>query len=90
MSLDEIVSKTSTLQPTKRAIISLVGRIYDDPLGILSPIVVQLKIFVQELCEARLGWDQMLTGTMLEKWYHLSSTFGEAKTFLIPRCYLDS
>lgn len=78
----------SELEPTKRVIVSFMGKIYD-PLGLLSPIVVQLKIFIQELCEMRLGWDQQLTGQHLEKWHHLSSSLCESRPFLIPRCYLD-
>ena len=60
-----------------------------DTLGILSPIVVNLKIFVQRLCEAKLDWDQLLTGKMLERWHHLAASLCEAKPFGIPRCYLN-
>ncbi len=88
MSLEDVASAASDLEPTKRAIVSLVGRI-SDPLGLLSPIVVQLKIFIQELCEAKLEWDQQLTGQLLERWHRLSSKLLEARPFLKPRCYLD-
>lgn len=59
MSLEEIAAAAVNLGPTKRSIVSLVGKIYD-PLGLLSPIVVRFKMFLQELCEA-IGW----TGTSL-------------------------
>ena len=39
MSLEDIASAAVELEPTKRAIVSLMGRVYD-PLGLLSPIVV--------------------------------------------------
>ena len=87
MSLEDVASAASDLEPTKRAIVSLVGRIYD-PLGLLSPIVIQLKIFIQELSQAVLDWDQQLTGPLLEKWQHLSSRLLEPRPFLTPRCYL--
>ena len=54
----------------------------------MSPIVVQLKIFIQELYKARLEWDQQLTGQPLERWHYLSSKLLEARPFLKPRCYL--
>ncbi len=46
------------LEPIKRSIVSLVGRFYD-PM-VLSPIVVRYKIFLQELCEAKLEWNEPL------------------------------
>ena len=39
------------LEPTKRNIVSLVGRFYD-PIGVLSPVVVSFKILIQEICES--------------------------------------
>ena len=56
MSPEDVASAASDLEHTKRAIVIIVGRIHD-PLGLLSPIVVQLKVFLQELCEANLDWD---------------------------------
>ncbi len=87
MSLEDVASAASNPEPTKRAIVSLVGRMYN-PLGFLSPIVVQLKIFIRGLCEAKLTWDQQLTGQPLERWHHLSSKLLEARPFLKPCCYL--
>ncbi len=87
MSLEDIASAASDIEPTKRAIVSLVGKIYD-PLGLLSPIVIQLKIFIQELCEAKLEWDRQLTGQPLDRWHHLSSKLHQAGPFLNPRCYM--
>lgn len=43
------------LQPTKRNVISLVGRFYD-PLGYLSPVTIQFKILFQKLCHNKLTW----------------------------------
>ena len=42
MDLEELASAATALEPTKRAIVSLVGRFYD-PLGLLSPIVIGLS-----------------------------------------------
>lgn len=88
MSLEQIVFAASELEPTKREIVSLVGRIYD-PLGILSPIVIPLKIFTQELCVVKLDWDQPLTEQPLENWRQLSSSLREPSPIMIPRCFLD-
>ena len=60
-SLDAVLESTATVEPTKRVVISLIGRIYD-PLGFLSPVTVRFKILMQELCKNKLGWDQLLDG----------------------------
>ena len=46
----EIAKVERDLSPTKRNVISLIGRIYD-PLGFLTPITISFKIFMQELCK---------------------------------------
>ena len=48
MSLEDIASAAAELEPTRRAIMNLIGRFYD-PLGLLSPVVIQFKIFLQEM-----------------------------------------
>ena len=87
MSLEDIALLASKVDPTKRAIVSLVGKFYD-PLGLLSSVVINFKIFLQELCEAKLGWDQPLAGKLLGKWRSLSFSLHENQPFMIPRCYL--
>lgn len=90
MSLEDIAASAIELEPTKRSIVSLVGRIYD-PLGLLSPIVVQFKIFLQELCEAKLGWDEPLPDDLLRKWGRMSRSLCEGRQiFSIPRCFKDN
>ena len=88
LNLEQIAYSASRLEPTKRTIVSLVGCIYD-PLGILSPVVISLKIFVQELCVAKMAWDQPLTGSTLEKWHQLVGQLGETSPILLSRCYLE-
>ena len=88
MSVEDIASEAAELEPTKRTIVSLTGRFYD-PLGFLSPIVIRFKIFLQELCEAKLSWDQPLTGRLLEKWHCMSSNLCEEFSLMVPRCYLN-
>ena len=50
------------LQPTRRNIVGLIARFYD-PLGEISPVIVKLKILVDELCRVKLSWDEMFTGS---------------------------
>ncbi|KAK7884419.1 hypothetical protein WMY93_027542 [Mugilogobius chulae] len=45
--------------PTRRNILSLVSSVYD-PLGILSPVTLQAKKILQELCRRKIGWDVII------------------------------
>ncbi|XP_052855304.1 uncharacterized protein LOC128264047 [Drosophila gunungcola] len=51
----------------KRQVLSDVARIFD-PLGVLSPVVVQFKILFQELWLLDLGWDTELPPKIAEWW----------------------
>ena len=41
---------------TKRSILSQVAKLFD-PLGLLSPVIVKIKIIIQLLCKAGVSWD---------------------------------
>ena len=84
----EIGQQAKRLSPTKRHIVSLVGRIFD-PLGFLSPVVVQLKLFFRELCEAKLEWDEPLTSSLLVKWESIVDDLQSDHRIHISRYLLD-
>ena len=48
----EFAHLAKKLEPTKRNVISVVGRFYD-PVGYLSPVVIRFKMQFQALCEER-------------------------------------
>ena len=73
------------LEPTKRRLVSIVGRFYD-PMGLLSPIVIRFKMLFQELCTRRLEWDQTLTGDLLHQWNTLISELQYSPAISLPRC----
>ena len=60
----EVAAVADELHPTKRNVISIIGRFYD-PLGYLSPTTISFKIYKQELFRSKLGWDERLTGDTL-------------------------
>ena len=66
-SFIQLVSKASGKCPTKRSVLSLLAGLFD-PLGLISPVVVSMKILFQELCTAKLDWDQELHGQARKKW----------------------
>ena len=46
-------------------------------------------MYLQELCAAKLGWDQTVPDDPLKKRYFLSSSLSEAQPIIIPQHYLD-
>ena len=82
-----IATLAKELEPTKRNVVSIVGRFYIS-LGFVSPVVIQFKIFFQELCRAKLEWDQTLEGEVLRKWRNLTSALEEGSLIIIPRYFL--
>ena len=72
--------------PTKRNVIGLSARVYD-PMGILSPWTVCFKLLFQDICAAKLDWDDQLEGEVLLKWKMLLSRMKEPLLLQIPRCY---
>ena len=73
---------------TKRAALRIVAKIYD-PLGLLSPVVLPMKLLFQKLCtEKSADWDSQHSPELcqeLQTWIEEMKTL---KSFAVPRCYL--
>ena len=61
-SVSDIAQAAQSVQPTKRNVVSVVGRFYD-PLGFLAPVVLRFKLLFQRLCVNKMDWDQPLTNS---------------------------
>ena len=59
---------------TKRAALRFCNQIFD-PLGLLSPIIIRLRLFIQGLWKLSLPWDKSfeLISDLKQKWIHLVS-----------------
>ncbi|XP_064394514.1 uncharacterized protein LOC135341786 [Halichondria panicea] len=88
-SLADLAEQARRLEPTKRNVISLIGRVYD-PLGFLAPIVVRYKVFMQSLCKAKIGWDEKIPEASITQWSKLVLALEDAQPLTIPRCYLEA
>ena len=80
-----VAHQAKQLEPTKRNVVSIVGRFYD-PLGFLSPIVIRFKMLFQELCEKGQDWDQPLIPELLVKWKDLIEELEQCPVMSLPRC----
>ena len=87
--VSELTQVAITLQPTKRNLVSLIGRFYD-PLGFLAPITIRFKILFQKLCRDKLEWDDPLPDDLLQEWKELVADLSEGGPISVPRSYLHS
>jgi hypothetical protein len=58
-----------------------------DPIGILSPFTVNLKILFQLLCCDRVDWDEKLDEKSLACWNSLLQGLESINSIEVPRCY---
>lgn len=63
------VTLSSRVPQTKRAVLSAIAKVFD-PLGWATPVTVALKILMQELWRAKIGWDDALPPDLMRKWSH--------------------
>eukprot|EP00794_Sanderia_malayensis_P021143 gene21143-biopygen14691 len=71
---------------TKRGILSFVSSIYD-PLGIVAPFVLTAKIILQELCLEKLGWDDEIPQTAINRWNSWIKELPNLVKLAVPRCF---
>ena len=71
--------------PTKRNVLRVIASFYD-PMGLISPIIVQMKIFLQDICRANYHWDAELDSELETRRMKLISELGQVNVIQIPRC----
>ena len=59
--LMSVVQRAKGLPVTKRNTLRLLAGVYN-PLGLISPVTVSVKVIFQEICCQKCGWDEQLEG----------------------------
>jgi hypothetical protein len=59
-----------------------------EPLGWLSPVIISAKMMMQEVWKADIGWDELVTGTLLKEWLDFQTNLNQLSLINIPRCIL--
>ena len=78
---------TTTPFITKRDVLRDSSSIFD-PLGLITPVTIQAKIFLQELWGKNLQWDEPLDDELKNKWNILSRNIQSATSHTsVPRRY---
>ena len=86
VDLSELSDYVKCLPVTKRSVLKLSARIFD-PLGLVSPLVIRLKLLFRSLCTDNVDWDDPIEGDALTKWKSLIAEFGCVNQIRVPRCY---
>ena len=88
IDLSELVTYAHNLPVTKRTVLRVSAKIFD-PLGLLSPFVVKLKLLFRELCSDNVNWDDQVEGDTLKRWKLQIKEFKSLGQIRVPRCYFD-
>ncbi|XP_031342802.1 uncharacterized protein LOC116170471 [Photinus pyralis] len=71
-------------KPTKRNILSEVAKIFD-PLGWLSPILLNAKLLIQRLWLSNTGWDEEVAESIKIEWTNFKIDLSMVEYLRIPR-----
>ncbi|XP_062703860.1 uncharacterized protein LOC134286283 [Aedes albopictus] len=69
---------------TKRTVLSDTAKIFD-PLGLLEPVTVVTKLFIQELWARGVNWDERLTTDQEARWRRFTQDLQRINELQIPR-----
>ncbi|XP_062556742.1 uncharacterized protein LOC134221567 [Armigeres subalbatus] len=73
-------------KPTKREMLRTLMAIFD-PLGLISNLLILLKILLQEIWRSGISWDEEIPDTLNDKWEHWLLILPQVQSIRIPRCY---
>ena len=74
---------------TRRGVLSSVNSLFD-PLGLISPVVIQGRILMRDLVAETTDWDLPLSSHCEQKWREWKSSLKPLEGLRIPRCFLQT
>lgn len=75
---------SSSLEYTKREMLSIISQIFD-PMGLLAPSVIQMKMLLQKLWLQKLSWDERLPAEIKAVWADFVKSLSHLSNLRIPR-----
>lgn len=82
-----LISYVTTLPATKRSLLRISAKMFD-PLGLISPFIVKLKLSFQDICkQGKVEWDEPLEGELLSQWHKFVDEINTLAEIKVPRCY---
>ena len=79
-NIDEVI--------TKRVVLATTAKLFD-PLGLLSPVIVPLKLVFQELAKEKSDWDFPCSNPILRRWSDIINDMLQTGNICFDRFYLD-
>ncbi|XP_015767737.1 PREDICTED: uncharacterized protein LOC107346459 [Acropora digitifera] len=83
--LSTLAKKADGLAVTKRSILKIAAGMYD-PLGIISPVLVSVKVLFQELCSNKVEWDEELKNDDKKRWVSWIEDLKGVGEISVARC----
>ncbi|XP_077290162.1 uncharacterized protein LOC143913982 [Arctopsyche grandis] len=80
----KVQTEVETENITKRNFLSVISQIFD-PLGLLSPLLINYKILMQSVWQQTIGWDEFIPQTIFKKWKDCQLSNTVMKLYKIPR-----
>lgn len=80
----KVKNANETRVQTKRDLLSSLNSVFD-PLGFLGPTLIKGKIFLQELSQIKMGWDDTLSEDFQTRWRRFLDDLATARQIMIPR-----
>ena len=72
----------SNATTTKRTILSKLAKVYD-PLGLVSPIILEGKIIFRDVCKSKVSWDADIREPLSQRWKDWEKSL--PKEEMVPR-----
>ena len=83
-----LLQLAESLEPTIESLLKVTSSFFD-PLGILGPVLVQMKLLFQLLCQENVAWDAPLPEQVRRQWRAWLQDPREVQQIMIPRCLYD-
>ncbi|XP_055603799.1 uncharacterized protein LOC129752034 [Uranotaenia lowii] len=72
--------------PTKRQVLRTLMAVFD-PLGLLSNLMIYLKILLQEVWRTSIDWDEKIPSNIFKNWLQWLAVLPKVQSVSVPRCY---
>ena len=83
---EDLVERFKSVLPTKRSILGIIAKFYD-PVGLIQPVIIKLKLLFQEVCLTNVDWNSKITGQLKENWQFIVKFVENLAGICINRCY---
>ncbi|XP_022824808.1 uncharacterized protein LOC111355259 [Spodoptera litura] len=78
------ITITTTENPTKKNIFSEIAKLFD-PHGWLQPVLITMKLLIQEIWISGIDWNEQVPERINKKWTHIQQQLHHIEKIRIPR-----